>query len=55
MEIYNTNINGLDLIKYGKFMYAHEDIIKPIITFCRESTPKSIEFRSKLSMRYNID
>ena len=29
-------------------MYAHECITIPIIMHCRVSTPKSIEFRSKL-------
>ena len=29
-------------------MYAHECIIIPIVMHCRVSTPKSIEFKSKL-------
>ena len=29
-------------------MYAHEDIITPIIMHCRVSTPKRIKFKSKL-------
>ena len=36
-------------------MYAHECIIIPIIMHCRVSTPKSIEFRSKLGFKqYDI-
>ena len=36
-------------------MYAHECIIISVITHCRISTPKSIEFRSKLGFnRYDI-
>ena len=36
-------------------MYAHEYIIIPVIMHCRVSTPKSIEFRSKLGFtQYDI-
>ena len=36
-------------------MYAHEDIIMPVIIHCRVATPKSIEFRSKLRFdQYDI-
>ena len=36
-------------------MYAHEDIIMPVIIHCRVATPKSIEFRSKLGFdQYDI-
>ena len=32
-------------------MYAHEDIITPIIINCKVSTPKALEFRSKLGFK----
>ena len=32
--------HGSELIKDEKFMYAHEDIITPIIMYCRISTQK---------------
>ena len=36
-------------------MYAHEDIIRPIVMYCRVSKPKSVEFGSKWSFnQYNI-
>ena len=36
-------------------MYAHECIIIPVIKHCRVSTPKSIEFRSKIGFnQYDI-
>ena len=36
-------------------MYAHEDIITPIIMHCRVSTPKTIKFTSKLGFnQYDI-
>ena len=36
-------------------MYAHEDIITPIIIHCRVSTAKTIKFRSKLGFnQYDI-
>ena len=36
-------------------MYAHEDVITPIIMHCRVSTPKTIKFRSKLGFnQYDI-
>ena len=37
-----------EFIEGIKFMYAHECIIILVIMHCRVSTPKSIEFRSKL-------
>ena len=40
--------HGLELIEDIKFMYAHECIRIPAIMHCRVSTPKSIEFKSKL-------
>ena len=44
-----------EFIEGIKFMYAHECIITPVIMHCRISTPKSIEFRSKLGFKqYNI-
>ena len=45
--------HGSELIENEKFMYAHECIITPVITHCRVSTPKSIEFRSKLGFGFN--
>ena len=48
--------HGSEFIENTKFMYAHEDIIIPTIMHCRVSTPKEIEFRSKLEFnQYNID
>lgn len=38
------NQNGLTC----KDLYAHEDTITPIIMHCKASTPKAVEFRSKL-------
>ena len=32
-------------------MYAHEDIIAPLIIHCKVSTLKVIEFRSKLGFK----
>ena len=47
--------HGSELLKDEKFMYAHEDIITPIIIHCRVSTPKTIKFRSKLGFnQYDI-
>ena len=47
--------HGPELIKDEKFMYAHENIITPVIMHCKISTPKSIEFRSKLGFnQYDI-
>ena len=47
--------HGSKLVINAKFIYAHEDIITPIILHCRVSTPKAIEFRSKLGFdQYNI-
>ena len=44
-----------ELIENEKFMFAHECIIIPVIMHCRVSTPKSIEFRSKLGFnQYDI-
>ena len=40
--------HGSEFIQGTKFMYAHECIIIPIIMHCRVSTPKPIEFKSKL-------
>ena len=47
--------HGSEFIEDTKFMYAHECIIIPVIMHCRVSTPKSIEFRSKLGFnQYDI-
>ena len=47
--------HGSEFIQGTKFMYAHECIIIPIIMHCRVSTPKSIEFKSKLGFnQYDI-
>ena len=47
--------HGSELIRDEKFMYTHECIIIPVIMHCRVSTPKSIEFRSKLGFnQYDI-
>ena len=47
--------HGSEFIENEKFMYAHEFIIIPAIMHCRISTPKSIEFRSKLGFnQYDI-
>ena len=36
-------------------MYTHEDIITPVVMYCRVAIPKSIEFRSKLGFnQYDI-
>ena len=40
--------HGSELTIDEKIMYAHECIAIPLIMHCRVSTPKSIEFRSKL-------
>ena len=46
---------GLELIENKKCMYAHECIIIPVIMHSRVSTPKSIEFISKLGFnQYDI-
>ena len=46
---------GLQSIENTKIMYAHEDIVTSIIMHCRISTPKSIEFRSRLGFnQYDI-
>ena len=47
-QIRNYKRNGSEIIKNGKFMYSHKCIIIPAIIYCRVSTPKSTEFRSKL-------
>ena len=45
--------HGSELIKSEKFMYAHKCIIIPVIMHCRVSTPKTVEFRSKLGFNKN--
>ena len=50
-QIRKYKIYESELIKDEKFMYAHENITTPIIMHFRVSTPKTIEFRSKL--RFN--
>ena len=47
--------HGSEFIQGINFMYAHECIIIPIIMYCRLSTPKTIEFKSKLGFnQYDI-
>ena len=47
--------HGSELIEDEKCMYAHEDILTPIIMHCTVSTPKTIKFRSKLEFNeYDI-
>ena len=46
--------HGSEFIEDTKFMYAHECIIISVIMHCRVSTPKSIEFRSKLGFNQSI-
>ena len=47
--------HGSEFIENEKFMYADECIIIPVIMHCRVSTPKTIEFRSKLGFnQYDI-
>ena len=47
--------HGSEFIEDTKFTYVHECIITPIIMHCRVSTPKSIEFRSKIGFnQYDI-
>ena len=45
--------HGSKFIEGINFMYAHECIIIPVIMHCGVSTPKSIEFRSKLVFKCN--
>ena len=37
-----------ELINSEKFMYTREDIIMPIIMYCRVSTPEAFEFKLRL-------
>ena len=47
--------NGSELIENEKFLYSRKSIIIPVIMHSRVSTPKSIEFRSKLGFKqYDI-
>ena len=47
--------HGSKFIGNEKRKYAHEGVIIPVIMHCRVSTPKSIEFRSKLEFnQYDI-
>ena len=47
--------HGSEFIQDINFMYAHECIIIPIIMYCRLSTPKTIEFKSKVGFnQYDI-
>ena len=43
--------HGSELINGQKVMYAHEDIIAPLIMHCKVSTLKVIEFTSKLGFK----
>ena len=40
--------HGSEFIENEKFMYANEYILVPIIMHCKTSTPKAINFKSKL-------
>ena len=42
---------GSEWFKDDKYLYAHEDIITPKIMHCKVSTPKAIEFRSKIGFK----
>ena len=54
-EIRRYKSHGSEFIEGIKFIYAHECIIIPIIMHCRVSTPRSMEFRSKLGFnQYDI-
>ena len=47
--------HGSEFIENQKFMYAHEWIIIPVTMHVRVSTPKTIEFKSKLGFnQYDI-
>lgn len=55
MQLKSLQINKLQIVKdmnqnglTCKDLYAHEDTITPIIMHCKASTPKAVEFRSKL-------
>ena len=50
-EIKEYKRHGSKLIDDEKFMYTHEDIITSIIMHCKVSTPKAIEFKSKLGLK----
>ena len=43
--------HGSELIDDEKTVHTHENIIIPIIMSCRLSTPKAIEFRSRLGFK----
>ena len=43
--------HGSKLISGEKFVHTYEDIIMSIPMICRVSTPKAIEFRSKLGFK----
>ena len=43
--------HGSKLISGEKFVHTYEDIIMSITMICRVSTPKAIEFRSKLGFK----
>ena len=43
--------HGSKLINGEKFVHTYEDIIMSITMTCRVSTPKAIEFRSKLGFK----
>ena len=54
-QIRKYKTHGSKLIENEKLMYAHKCIIIPVIMHCRVSTPKSIEFRTKLGFnQYDI-
>ena len=47
--------HGSEFIENEKFMYANEYIIVPIIMHCKISTPKTVNFKSKLRFtQYDI-
>ena len=54
-QIRDYKRHGSEFIEGIKLMYAYECIIIPVIMHCRVSTPKSIDFRSKLGFnQYDI-
>ena len=50
-QIRKYNRHGSKLISGEKFVHTYEDIIMSITMICRVSTPKAIEFRSKLGFK----
>ena len=48
-QIKNYKICGSELIHGEKFMYAHEDVIIPVIMHCK--TPQSCKFKRDLGFK----